>query len=84
MHKMVANGPIRNVMQIVAAKSIDKRTGKLIYDNENIPNGIQFHNINLDLKNGKIEFVNYQLKIIFKFGSDAAGISFEDANKKNS
>jgi hypothetical protein len=28
--------------------------------------------------------VNYQLKIIFKFGSDAAGISVEEAGKKNS
>ncbi|MEY4613888.1 MAG: hypothetical protein RL179_1861 [Planctomycetota bacterium] len=84
MHKMVANGPIRNVMQIVAAKSIDKRTGKLIYDNENIPNGIQFHNLNLDLKNGKIEFVNYQLKINFRFGNDTTGVPAQEAGKKNS
>lgn len=75
---------IQNILKIVAAKSIDKRTGKLIYDNENIPNGIQFHNLNLDLKNGKIEFVNYQLKINFRFGNDTTGVPAQEAGKKNS
>ncbi len=88
MHKMIANGPVRNVMQIVAAKSIDKRTGKLVYDNENIPNGIQFHNLNVDLKAGRIEFINYQLKIIFKITKDAAQLSpnnsSPDSRKNNS
>ncbi|MSR30812.1 MAG: tetratricopeptide repeat protein [Gemmataceae bacterium] len=69
-HKMMANGPVRNVVQVVAAKSFDKRTGKLLYDNENIPNGIQFHALNYDQRGGRIDFVNYQLKIIHHLEAD--------------
>jgi outer membrane protein assembly factor BamB len=32
------NGPARNVIQIVTAKSISKQTGKLLYDNNSDPN----------------------------------------------
>lgn len=65
-HKMIANGQVRNVVQVVAAKAIDKRTGKLIYDNENIPNGIQFHSLQQDKKTGRFDFTNYQLRISFQ------------------
>jgi hypothetical protein len=70
--KLNQNGNIRNVIQVVAVKSIEKRTGKMLYDNDNIPNGPNFHALTVDAKAGKIEFVGYQLKLIHELNSDGA------------
>ena len=83
-HKMIANGQVRNVVQVVAAKAIDKRTGKLIYDNENIPNGIQFHSLQKDAKKGRFEFTNYQLRITFQTENDSPPDSEPGKAKKDS
>lgn len=60
-----AAGPVRNVIQVSNVFAVDKRTGKLIYANENVPNGMNFHALNLDARAGKIDFIGYQLKITF-------------------
>jgi outer membrane protein assembly factor BamB len=66
------NGPARNVVQEVAVESRDKRTGKLLYENKNVPNGMNFHALTIDARAGKIEFVGYQMKITHLLNSDAA------------
>ncbi len=55
--------PNRFAMWVGAIKSIDKRTGKLLLDDDNLPNGMQFHALQLDPRGGKIDFVAYQMKI---------------------
>jgi outer membrane protein assembly factor BamB len=66
------NGPVRNPVQVVSAKGIAKATGKLLYDNENLPNGMNFHALRVDARAGRIEFEGYALKIIFTLNSEAA------------
>jgi outer membrane protein assembly factor BamB len=63
------NGPVRNVIQVVAVKAIEKRTGKLCYDNTNVPNGMNFHALTVDSRAGKIEFTGYQMKLKFELNS---------------
>lgn len=70
--KWQINGPARNVVQVVSVKSIDKRTGKLLYDNDNVPNGMNFHALNIDMRAGRIDFIGYQMKITHWLNADAA------------
>jgi outer membrane protein assembly factor BamB len=69
-NKMVAVGAGRNVINVVAAGSIEKRTGKFKFNNENLPNGQNFHALNVDPKNGRIELVSWQMKVIHHLNSD--------------
>ena len=62
-NKWANQGPIRNVVNVVATESIEKLTGKLKYFNEN-PVNQQFHSVTLDLKAGKIEMASYNLKLV--------------------
>jgi outer membrane protein assembly factor BamB len=50
---------------VTATRAIDKRTGKLVYDNENERSGQQFYAVNTDPKAGTIELVSYNWKIQF-------------------
>lgn len=52
------------VQQVAMVKSLDKRTGKHLYDQPEIPNGTQFYGLNMDLRAGRIELVGYNMKII--------------------
>jgi len=65
------NGPVRNPVQVVSAKSMSKATGKLLYDNENLPNGMNFHALKVDGRAGRIEFEGYAMKIIHILNSEA-------------
>jgi hypothetical protein len=56
---------------VVATKSIDKRTGKLLYDNENTPNGMNFHSLTIDPRAGRVEFTGYQMKLVHTVQPDA-------------
>jgi outer membrane protein assembly factor BamB len=59
----VINGAARHVKQVTTAHSIEKRTGKRLYGNDNLPNGMQFHTLHVDARAGVIDFTGYQLKI---------------------
>jgi outer membrane protein assembly factor BamB len=72
-NKMVAVGAGRNVINVVAAGSIEKRTGKFKYNNENLPNQQNFHALNVDAKNGKIELISWQMKLVHQLNAAGAG-----------
>jgi hypothetical protein len=59
----VINGAARHVKQVTTAHSIEKRTGKRLYGNDNLPQGMQFHTLHVDARAGIIDFTGYQLKI---------------------
>ncbi len=65
-------GAGRIVNQVFTARSIDKRTGKLIYKNDTLPPNMFFHALNFDARAGKIEFIGYQLKITFLLNTEDA------------
>src|SRR5262249_38067590 len=62
-NKFVNNGANRFAQNVVAVKSIDKRTGKLLFDKELPQNANNFHSLQIDLKMGIIDFVSFNLKI---------------------
>jgi hypothetical protein len=70
--KWIMNGPARHVTNVVSVASVDKRTGKRLYDNENIPNGMNFHALTIDPRAGRIEFIGYQMKIVHQVSDSAA------------
>jgi outer membrane protein assembly factor BamB len=53
------------IQQVTAVKSIDKRTGKLLYDEEFVNNNFAqaFYALNINRQAGTIDFVSYNLKI---------------------
>ena len=51
------------VMQVTATKSLEKRTGKLIYDKPLHNNGTQFHSLNTNMKAGTIDLISYNMRI---------------------
>src|SRR5262249_50130863 len=57
--------------QAVPFKSIYKRTGKLLMDEELPPNSNQFYALNIDAKAGRIELVSYNLKIVHEVRDDS-------------
>jgi outer membrane protein assembly factor BamB len=61
--KWIINGAARHVQQVTTAHSIEKRTGKRLYGNDQLPNGMQFHTLHVDARSGTIDFTGYQLKI---------------------
>jgi hypothetical protein len=72
--KWGGGGVNRFPVQACAVKSIDKVTGKLLFDQREIPNGTQFHALNLDLRGGRIDFVGFNMKIIhYLAGAGAEG-----------
>jgi PQQ enzyme repeat len=53
------------MMQATSTKSIAKRTGKLLYDRDpgrNRPES-QFHTLQVDIRNGVIDLIGYQIKV---------------------
>jgi hypothetical protein len=61
--KPAGNGPGRFHQQVAAVKCIDKRSGKLLYDDPAMLNGPQFHALNVDEKEGKVELIGQTMKI---------------------
>jgi hypothetical protein len=56
-----------------AVRSIDKRTGKLLFDQPNYLNGQQFHTLTMDARTGRIDFFTYNRKISHVLVSDVTG-----------
>ena len=58
------NQPRFGNQPVVPFKSIDKRTGKLLMDEELQQNGNQFYGLTTNLRDGRIELVSFNLKIV--------------------
>jgi sporulation protein YlmC with PRC-barrel domain len=48
---------------VTPVKVIHKISGKLVYDNETANNVGQFHSVHVDPAKGRIDLVNFQMKI---------------------
>jgi outer membrane protein assembly factor BamB len=70
---MVIGGGGRNVQNVVAAASIEKRTGKWLYNNESLPQQQNFHALELNPKNGRIDLISWQFKLSHILNSEGAG-----------
>lgn len=51
------------VYQIVKTTSVEKRTGKVIYDKKMQNNNTNYHTLNINAKNGTIDLIGYNIKI---------------------
>jgi hypothetical protein len=69
--RWVIDGAARHVKQVTTAQVLDKRTGKRLYGNDNLPNGMQFHTLHVDAANGRVDLVGYQRKITFTAAAKA-------------
>src|SRR5207237_65760 len=60
---------------IVAVRSFDKRTGKLLFEKEDTSNLYQqFHSMKVDVRGRKVELISYNKKLVYYFdGSSSAG-----------
>ncbi len=58
-------GPGRIVNLVVSARTIDKRTGKILYLNDTVPSGMYFHELKADPATGVVEFTGSQMRIHF-------------------
>jgi outer membrane protein assembly factor BamB len=72
-NKPLNNGPNRFGQPVTAVKSIDKRTGKLLFDEPEILGAPQFHTLLVDPKAGRIEFSAQNLKITHYLEGGAGG-----------
>src|SRR5262249_52953267 len=59
--------------QVMAVKSIDKRTGKLLYDDPEVLNGPQFHEMKVDMKGGRVELTGQNMKIVHLLETSGTG-----------
>jgi outer membrane protein assembly factor BamB len=66
--KWMNQGVNKQAMQFVATQSIEKQSGKLKYFNESVNNGQQqqYTGLNVDLRNGKIELVSWNVKLVHR------------------
>jgi len=64
-----------STQQVVAIRSFDKRTGKLLFDKEDTANTYQqFHSMKVDVRGRKVELISYNRKLVHYFdGSSGAG-----------
>jgi outer membrane protein assembly factor BamB/tetratricopeptide (TPR) repeat protein len=65
-----------NTMQYVVYRSYDKRTGKMLNDQSNAVSGQQqFHTLNVDLRNRKIELASNSQTVVYDLSRPASGAS---------
>lgn len=66
-HKMVGNGANKFPMQVVTVRSIDKKTGKLIFDRPELSQNVQqFYQMNTNLRDGTVELVSNNYKVVLE------------------
>jgi outer membrane protein assembly factor BamB/tetratricopeptide (TPR) repeat protein len=68
--KWAINGAARNVQQVTAARAVEKRTGKPVYANDSLPNGMSFHTLKVDAARGSAELVGFQVKVRFSVAGE--------------
>ncbi len=61
-----------NVSQVAAVQSMDKRTGKFLYDNKDLHNIPNFHALKIDGRTGRIEFTSFNKTIVHQPADEAA------------
>jgi hypothetical protein len=62
--KWVGNLPFRNVVNVTTARAMAKHTGKLCYlPDPDLPYGMNFHDVKMDHRSGKVEVTGYQVKV---------------------
>jgi hypothetical protein len=78
------NGPNKFITQAIAVKVVEKRTGKLKYDNKELLNnqGQQFHTLNVDPKNNKIEMITWNFKLTLTPNTEGDGGAGKDGKDK--
>ena len=65
--KATGGGPARGQIHGAAVRVIDKRTGKLLYDQDE-PGLSQFYALHADLRAGRIDFISQNLKLTLSYG----------------
>ncbi|HEV3257311.1 MAG TPA: PQQ-binding-like beta-propeller repeat protein, partial [Gemmataceae bacterium] len=78
--KLAGNGPNRWVSQGLAVTALDKRTGKMLYDQSELTNGQQFYSYNTDLHDGKIEMITFNMKMVVEL-KGAPAVAESDGKK---
>jgi hypothetical protein len=65
--KLMGAGVNRWAVNGVSVKAIDKRTGKMKYDQPelNNNNAQQFHAFKVDLRSGNVELTSYNFRVLF-------------------
>jgi outer membrane protein assembly factor BamB len=61
--KVAGAGPNRWATPSAALTVVDKRSGKLLKDEKDLSNAQQFHTLRIDLREGKVELVSFNLKV---------------------
>jgi hypothetical protein len=58
-----AVGGFRNVIPVTTAQAIAKHNGKLWYKEDNVPANMNFHDVQMDHRTGKVVVTGYQMRI---------------------
>jgi outer membrane protein assembly factor BamB len=64
--KWVGAMPARTQANVSTGLAWEKKTGKLVWEDESIPFGMYFHALNLDTRGKKAELVGGQVKVTFE------------------
>ena len=70
--KMMKNGAAAFGQHFQATRTMQKRTGLLLYEKETVNNGTHFHAVEVNAKEGTIDFVNFGFRIRHKIQTVAA------------
>ena len=57
--------PARTNVNVSEAVAFDKRSGKMVYENEHLPYGMYFHTLQFDPRARKVDLVGYNMKVSF-------------------
>jgi outer membrane protein assembly factor BamB/tetratricopeptide (TPR) repeat protein len=63
--KWVGPPAARSQVQVYVAKAVVKHNGKMAYDNESLPYGMNFHELSVDNRTGQVDFTGGQMKLTF-------------------
>jgi outer membrane protein assembly factor BamB/tetratricopeptide (TPR) repeat protein len=63
-------GGLGRVAQVASVMSLDKRTGKWLYENKDLPNAQPFHALKVDARAGRIEFSCSTLTLVHHLNAD--------------
>jgi outer membrane protein assembly factor BamB len=70
--KVLTTAGRANVTQVAEVLSVDKNTGKFLYNNKDLNITPSFHALKIDARAGRIEFVSFNLTIVHQIGDAPA------------
>jgi outer membrane protein assembly factor BamB/tetratricopeptide (TPR) repeat protein len=82
-NKLINIGGGMQWQNIGTALAIDKKSGKRIYAPDNLMQNLQFHTLNVDSKNNKIDFIGQQMKVSFLLQSAPNSANPSGAKKES-